>query len=96
MTIRKSYCILLFSMLMTCANAFSCIVMQNNADESLSYLDRINKKTTEPKIKKLESIRNNITKYLKDTNKKDVPEPKIEKGVISTYQTIPKANWCMV
>ena len=91
--IRKTHYILLFSMFMTCANAFSCIIMQNNADESLSYLDRINKKTTEPKIKKLESIRNNITKYLKDTNKKELPEPKIQIGATSSYQTIPKATF---
>lgn len=93
MTIRTSYCILLFSMLMTCTNAFSYLIMQNNADESLSYLDKLNKKTSEPKIKKLESVRNNISKYLKDTNKKEVPDPMIEKGMISTYQAILKASF---
>jgi hypothetical protein len=65
--------------------------MQNNADDSLSYLDKINKKQ-EPKIKKLESIRNNISKFLKDTNKKE-DISKIEKGHISTYQPIPQANF---
>jgi hypothetical protein len=65
--------------------------MQNNADDSLSYLDKINKKP-EPKIKKLESIRNNISKFLKDTNKKE-DISKIEKGHISTYQPIPQANF---
>jgi len=80
-------------MFITCANAFSCMLMQNNADDSLSYLDRISKKTTEPKIKRLESIRNNITKYLKDTNKKEDIIPKIEKGTISTYQAIPKTSF---
>jgi len=83
--------IFLLGLLLIDCNAFSCMIMQNNADDSLSYLDKINKKP-EPKIKKLESIRNNISKFLKDTNKKE-DISKIEKGHISTYQPIPQANF---
>ncbi len=87
---RAFHFILLLGFLLTECNAFSHMIMQTNADESASYLDKINKQP-EPKIKKLEGIRNNISKYLKDTKKVDVS--KIEKGHISTYQPIPQANF---
>jgi hypothetical protein len=83
--------IFLLGLLLIDCNAFSCMIMQNNADEPSSYLDKIDKKP-EPKIKKLVSIRNNISKFLKDTNKKE-DISKIEKGHISTYQPIPQANF---
>lgn len=60
-------------------------IMQENIDKpiSSSYLENINNK----KLKKLENIKNNISKYIKTENNK------IEKGHISTYQPIPKVQF---
>lgn len=71
-------------------------IMQNSSDKpeisvSSSYLESINN-NNDKKIKKLESVRNNIVKYLK--SEKDDPEThKMEKGFVSTFYPIPKANF---
>lgn len=58
-------------------------------DMSNNYLENIN---NNPKpIKRLESLRNNITKYIQANKTEN--QPKLQKGITSSYMPIPKSSF---